>query len=132
MLEFRDTVGRATLSVEPAKDAIRLGIHWEGESIFFYMNPNDFGEVAAALWECSPTKQPIKVTSTTDEEDATRRVDEAQMGLFEDSPKDSKSLGAAQGSEAKGQGGATETTSTRDGAGPQTDPGTDSRSATGS
>lgn len=35
-----------------------------GERSAFHMNPLEFGSVAAALWECSPTKQPIKITGT--------------------------------------------------------------------
>lgn len=75
----------------------------------FFMRPNDFGDVAAALWECSPTKQPITIMGTQTEGDTARRADATQLGIFEDPAKDCTSLGVTQGSDNEDREEATET-----------------------
>lgn len=76
--QFHDHLGQ-TLSIYTGNRSIILEIEAiQGrEQRIFCLDPNDFGDVAAALWECSPTKQPITITGTQTEGDTARRADEA-------------------------------------------------------
>ena len=59
-VEFKDAINKLDVfSIESSGQHIRLGISTvfsEGgyEQSFFYLDPKQFGDVAAALWECSP------------------------------------------------------------------------------
>lgn len=118
---FTDRDGR-TFTVIPEENSIGLIIsppYARGNFIVsvFHLDPSEFGDVAAALWECSPTKQPIKITGTPEEDTAK----EAGEGAHKSED------GSSQSTKLKYQvaeGGGEETASQRTGPGATVDAGT--------
>lgn len=78
--EFTGMLG-GTLTVKPGTASIRLKFEYRTVAFEFHLDPNDFGDMAAALWECSPTKQEVRIGESNG----------PQLGIFEDPAKDTGS-----------------------------------------
>lgn len=120
--EFVDVLhSQYKLCISQSPTAIRLtilcGKEGERSKINFYLDPKEFGSVAAALWECSPTKQPIKITGTPNEDTGTG-IDAGAHTIKDGGSESTQHEAAAKA------GGLTEAASQRTGPGAAVDAGT--------
>lgn len=100
-----------TLTVEPTSNGyVLLTISSVGDNATFWLDPKDSGDLAAAIFQCSPSRNEGAVMITPG--GPTEKGQHAELGIKEDSREDGTDYGQSCREETKGDSAGQETTNT--------------------
>lgn len=108
--EFKELGGSRCIRVAPALLGVEISAdNGFDEEFIFMLDPNDFGDFAAAIWKCSPDRHRRPVMITTED---TGKGNHEELGIAKDTREDGADNGQSCREETKGDSAGQETPNT--------------------